>query len=254
MFKYVVSWIVSLLFLVSFGFAGKIRLEPSSGEFVARCPFSVKVMVDTEWVESNTLWFTLFVDDSLYTINGVNTDGAIYPAYTNFVKGKAWHGDKKWMSVVSMMGTTAGKNWFSGKWAFATLSISSLIWVKDLNIDIYAIPWYLGDDSNINYSSWDQIYDALTEALGAHYTFVEWVCPNPEEPLTIWENDPVLLQQNDNSLTNLEKGWEDLFARQWFSFKAFLDGVFNNIDYIIIVVLALLILFILLSLKNKKNK
>jgi hypothetical protein len=52
-------------------------------------------MVDTEGVDSNTIGVAFYIDDSVFALNELNTVGAIFPAYTSFVRGKAWHGDKK---------------------------------------------------------------------------------------------------------------------------------------------------------------
>ena len=40
--------VFALGFMISISSAGKIRLEPATGEFVAECPFEVDIMIDTE--------------------------------------------------------------------------------------------------------------------------------------------------------------------------------------------------------------
>lgn len=236
---------VSLLLLwVSTAFAGKIWLEPSWWQFISECPFEVSVMVDTEWVESNTMGVSFYIDDTIFALNELNTVWAIFPAYTSFVRGTAWHGDKKWAQTISVMGTTAQKAWFIWKWKFATLRILPLLWAKSLDIQFYAIPGFSADDSNINYASWDTIFDALTEAVGGTYTFVGGDCPAYEAPVSIPEGVPVVLKTQEK---------KTFFLHQMPFFPRMAKLFVNNINYIIILLLAVVILFVLFR-KKKDNK
>ncbi len=241
---------VSLLFLwISTAFAGKIRLEPSSWQFISQCPFEVNIMTDTEWVESNTIGVVFYIDDSVFALNELNTAWAIFPAYTSFVRGKAWHGDKKWTQTISIMGTTAQKGWFTWKGRFATLKVLPLLWTKSLDLQFYAIPGFSSDDSNINYTSWDTVLDALTQSIGGHYTFVDGTCSGYEQPVPIPEGWQVMLKTSDN---------QAFFLHQMPFFPRMARIFINNINYVIIVLLALLILFILFRKKRNddpaKNK
>jgi len=234
------------LFLwISTTFAGKLWLEPSTWQFIAKCPFEVNIMVDTEWVDSNTIWVAFYIDDSVFALNELNTQWAIFPAYTSFVRGKAWHGDKKWKQTISIMWTTAQKNWFTWKWKYATLSVLPLVWVKSLDFQFYAIPGFSADDSNINYASWNTVLDALTQAIGGTYTFVDGVCSGYGAPVPIPEDEAVILKTNNKDF---------FFAHQMPFFPRLAKMFVNNIQYIIIVILCLFILFILLKRKKDKNK
>jgi len=233
-----------LLLWISTTFAGKVWLEPSEWQFVSKCPFEVNIMVDTQWVESNTIWVVFYIDDSVFALNELDTQWAIFPAYTSFVRGKAWHGDKKWMPTISIMGTTAQKNWFKWEWKYATLKILPLVWTKSLDLQFYAIPGFSADDSNINYTSWNSVLDALTQAIGGKYTFVDWECPNYETPVIIPEDEQVILRTNNKGI---------FFLHQMPLFSMIGRALINNINYIVIVLLILFILFVLLR-KKKNNK
>jgi len=235
----------SLLFLwVSSAFAGKIRLEPSTWQFMAECPFEVNVMVDTEWVESNTIGVAFYIDDSVFALNDLNTVWGMFPAYTSFVRGKARHGDKKWAQTISIMWTTAQKKWFTGKWKFATLKILPLVGVKSLDFQFYAIPGFSADDSNIDYASWNTVLDALTEAIWGTYTFTTGDCPNYEVPVPIPEDQEVLLRTNDNGI---------FFTHQMPFFPRMRRMFVNNINYIAIAILIIFILLVAFK-KQRKNK
>jgi len=234
-----------LLLWISTTFAGKIWLEPSGWQFISECPFEVNIMADTEWVESNTIGVSFYIDDTIFALNELNTAWAMFPAYTSFVRGSAWHGDKKWAATISVMGTTAQKAWFAWKWKFATLKVLPLLWAKSLDIQFYAIPGFSADDSNINYTSWDRILDALTEAIGGSYTFVDGDCPNYEAPVPIPEDGQVMLRTNDKGI---------FFPHQMPFFPRMAKLFINNINYIIIIVLAVFILFVLLRKKKDDKK
>jgi len=241
MWKVLLSALLLLLW-ISTTFAGKIWLEPSTGQFIAKCPFDVTIMVDTQWVESNTIWVSFYIDDSVFGLNELNTVWAIFPAYTSFVRGKAWHGEKKWMQTISIMGTTAQKNGFTGKGKYATLKILPLMWVKSMNFQFYAMPWFSADDSNINYASWNTVLDALTEVIWGSYTFVDWECPAYELPIPITEGEEVILKTSDKKF---------FFVHQMWFFSRLLKLFIDNISYIAIVTLLLIILFV--AIKKKKN-
>ena len=235
-----------LLLWISTTFSWKLWLEPSTWQFIAKCPFEVNIMVDTEWVDSNTIWVSFYIDDSVFALNGLNTEWAIFPAYTSFIRGKAWHGDKKWKQTISIMWTTAQKNWFTWKWKYATLTILPLVWVKSLDFQFYAIPGFSADDSNINYASWNTVLDALTEAIGGTYTFVDGECSGYTVPVPIPEGEAVVLKTSSNDF---------FFMHQMPFFPRLAKMFINNIQYIVIVILCLFILLILLKKKDKdKNK
>ncbi len=243
---------ISLLVTVSiFGFltsivdAGKVRLEPAAGEFIAECPFEVDIMMDTEWVESNTVWISFFIDDTIFALSDLVTDGWMFPAYTSFVRWTAWHGDRKKQWTISFMWTTAKKSGVKWEWKLATLKITSLLGVKSMDFDFYAIPWFSADDSNINYLLDDNIADALVDAIWGHYTFVKWVCPDYEIPVIIAEDDEIVLMTHNSE-----------------TFKLPTDGSFTklarlfvgNVKFIIIGFLILIILFVLFKKKKEEKK
>jgi len=232
--------VVFLWFSASFG--GKIRLEPSQWEFISRCPFTVDVMVDMEWVESNTVWISFFIDDSVFALNEFDSVWGMFPAYTSFVRGSAWHGENKWKETISVMWTTAQKKGVTGKGKFVTLKILPLLWTKSMKLDFYAISWFLADDSNINYASENKIYDALTESMWWSYTFVEWECPTYENPIPITEDAPVILKTQEKKTFF----WHQMpfFSKIWTWFT-------NNVQYIFIALLVLIILVLLFAKKHK---
>ena len=225
--------------------AGKVRLEPAVGEFISECPFEVDIMMDTEGVESNTVWISFFIDDTIFALSDLITDGWMFPAYTSFVRWMAWHGDRKKQETISFMWTTAKKDGVKWKWKLATLKITSLLWVKSMDFDFYAIPWFSADDSNINYLLDGQIADALTEAIWGKYTFVKWECPNYETPVIIAEDDQVVLKTQEDDTYFVHQSSFLVRAWSWF---------LNNISYVIVWWLLLVIIIILLKKKKEEDK
>lgn len=236
--------VFALGFMISISSAGKIRLEPATGEFVAECPFEVDIMIDTEWVESNTVWISFFIDDTVFALSDLITTDWMFPAYTSFVRWMAWHGDRKKQETISFMWTTAKKSGIKWKWKLATLKMIPLLGVNSINFDFYAIPWFSADDSNINYLFEGQILDALTEAIWGYYTFVKWDCPNYETPIVIIENDEVMLKSSDNKKFKLPA---DKFIN-----KLYIIFV-GNVKYILVWLLLLAIIIVLLK-KTKKEE
>jgi len=236
---------IALIFLwFSASFAGKIRLEPSQWEFISRCPFTIDVMMDMEWVESNTVWISFFIDDSVFALNEFDSVWWMFPAYTSFVRGKARHGEYKWRETISVMWTTAQKKWVSWKGKFVTLKILPLLWTKSMKLDFYTIPGFLADDSNINYASGDKIYDALIESIWWSYTFVEGECPTYENPIPISEDTPVILKTQEN---------KTFFWHQMPFFSKIWTWLISHIQYVFIMLLILTIVILLFVKKHKHN-
>jgi len=238
-----VSAFISLLFLSSV-FAWKIWLEPAEWEFISECPFELDIMMDTEWVESNTVWVSFYIDDTVFALNNLVTENWMFPAYTSFVRSKAWHGDKKWKETISFMWTTAKKSGVKWKWKLATIKVTPLLWVNSMDFEFYAIPWFSADDSNINYLLEDKIADALTEAVWGHYTFVSWECPNYGTPVVISENDQTVLKTSDNE--NFDLPSDNIINN-------FVVIIISNIKYIWIGILLIIIFIVLLKKKKEED-
>ncbi len=237
--------IFALFVSLSFGFWAKIWLEPSGGDLISQCSNNIDIMIDTEWVETNTVGVSFYIDDTVFALNELDTVGWIFPAYTSFVRGKAWHGDRKWQQTISFMWTTAKKDWFKWKWKLATLSVIPLLGVNSFDIEFYAIPEFSADDSNINYTIDWKIYDALKEAIWSRYNIVAWECPEYNSPIIISEDDPVILKTQDK---------ETFFIHQMPFFKRIWKMLINNINYIIIITLAVIILFVFFRKKDDKKQ
>lgn len=229
---------------VSFSFVlwAKIWFEPAGWDLISQCSNNIDIMIDTEWVETNTVGVSFYIDDTVFALNDLDTVWWIFPAYTSFVRGKAWNWDKKWQQTISFMWTTAKKEWFKWKWKLATISIVPLLGVNSFDMEFYAIPEFSADDSNINYTVDWEVFDALKEAVWSRYNVVKWECPEYNAPVIISEDDQVVL-------TTSEK--EIFFIHQMPFFKRIWIFVMQNIDYIIILILIVLILWFLY--KHRKN-
>lgn len=236
--------VFALFISLSFGFWSKIWLEPSGGDLISQCSNNIDIMIDTEWVETNTVGVSFYIDDTVFALNELDTVGWIFPAYTSFVRGNAWHGEKKWQQTISFMWTTAKKEWFKWKWKLATLKVIPLLWVNSFDIEFYAIPEFSADDSNVNYTLDGEIYDALKESIWGRYNVVEWECPLYEAPVIISENDQVILKTQDK---------DTFFVHQMPFFKRIITMIVNNINYIIIIALAVFILFVFFRKKDDKK-
>jgi len=86
--------------------------------------------------------------------------------------------------------------------------------------------------------------DALTQAIGGKYTFVDGECPQYETPVPISENEPVILKTRDKGI---------FFFHQMPFFGKIGNILINNIVYIIIITLCLLILFVVFKKKKKEQ-
>jgi hypothetical protein len=232
----------ALFVSLSVGFWAKIWLEPSGWDLISQCTNNIDIMMDTDWVETNTVGVSFYIDDTVFALNDLDTVGWIFPAYTSFVRGKAWHGDRKWQQTISFMWTTASKDWFKWKWKLATLKVVPLLWVNSFDIEFYAIPEFSADDSNINYSLDWEIFDALKEAIWAKYNVVQWECPIYEAPVIISEDDQIILKTQEK---------ETFFVHQMPFFKRLWVTLAKNVNYIVITLLIALILWFLF--KNKKD-
>lgn len=242
LWKTLLLWF-ALFISISSVFWAKIWLEPSEWDLISQCPNSVDIMIDTESVETNTVGISFYMDDTSFALNELDTVWWVFPAYTSFVRWKAWHWDNKWQQTISFMWTTAKKDWFKWKWKISTLNIIPLLWVKSLDIEFYAIPEFSADDSNVNYAIDWEIYDALKEAIWGKYNIISWECPQYNSPIIISEDDQVVLT------TQTKKKF---FFHQMPFLEKIVKILINNITYISIIILVLLILFFILK-KNKKQ-
>ena len=233
----------SLFISLSFVLWSKIWLEPSEWELLSQCPNNIDVMIDTEWVETNTVGVSFYIDDTVFALNELDTVWWVFPAYTSFVRGKAWHWDRKWQQTISFMWTTAKKDWFKWKWKIATLKIIPLLGVKSFDLEFYAIPSFSADDSNVNYILNWEILDDLKEAIWAKYNVIQWECPEYNAPIIISEDSPVILTTQDK---------KTFFFHQMQFLEKLLKLLVSDVAYISILILVLLILFIIFK-KNKKQ-
>lgn len=234
-----------VLFITStFALSAKIWMEPSQGDLISQCSNEIDIMIDTEWVQTNTVGVSFYIDDTVFALNELDTVWWIFPAYTSFVRWIAWHGDKKGQQTISFMWTTARKEWFQWKWKIWTLNVVPLLWAKSFDVEFYAISWFSADDSNVNYTIDGKIYDALQEAIGWKYTIVEWDCPLYEAPVLISEYDHVVLKTQEN---------DTFFPHQMSFLKRLWNMLISNVNYIIISILVLLIILVLLKKKNHEN-
>ncbi len=243
--QYVFLSLVSLIFLWSYWYAGKIRLEPSTGTFIEQCPFEVNVMIDTEWVETTTVGISFFIDDTIFALNNFDSMWWVFPAYTPFVRGKARYWENKWKQTISIMGTTAQKKWFKWSGKFVTLKIIPLLGTKSFDIKFYDLwPNVLWDDSNINYISWDKVYDALTSIIWWSYNVIPWDCPLYEDPIPIPEDTPIILQTQSK---------KPFFLHQLPFLSKLGKWIFANLQYIIILILLILIMYFAFVKKDTKK-
>ena len=85
--------------------------------------------------------------------------------------------------------------------------------------------------------------DALTQAIGGTYTFVDGECSGYTVPVPIPEGEAVVLKTSSNDF---------FFMHQMPFFPRLAKMFINNIQYIVIVILCLFILLILIIIIDKK--
>ncbi len=213
------------------------------------CPVQIDVMINTEGQEVNSADFVLVQNDS-FVLNEINTSNGVFRTYTQPTAATAREGEFKWEKVVRLVATTAAPKGFNGDGKFLTLTITPK--TDNVNLNLYAIKDYAGDDTNLSAMVGDKAEDILTNVknIPVSYKVVEGSCTvAPLDAITLKETPTTVVAQEVENIvedtTNLNE--ENIFDTT--QTKNFFE---ENWLYLAIGVIVLIV--IILAIKPKKKK
>lgn len=210
------------------------------------CPAQIDVMINTEGEEVNSADFVLVTNDT-FVLNEINTTDGVFRTYTQPTATTAKEGDFKGKNVVRLVATTASANGFNGDGKFLSLTITPT--TDNVNLELYAIDGFAGDDTNLAVVKDGKAKDALTKALPITYKVVEGSCTvAPLEALTLEKAATTVMAEKIENVvedtTNLNE--ENIFDTTQ-------DQNFFEANWLYIAIGVVVLIVIILAIKPKKN-
>jgi len=205
-------------------------------------------MINTEGEEINSLDFVLLPNES-YILNEVKSEDGVFRTYTNPKGAIASHEDYKGKKTIRMIATTASRNGFNGDGKLLSLVITPK--TDEVNLELYAVPGYEGDDTNLVELTEDgDAIDTLNRTMPANYPATEGTCALAQMPeITLATTDiGVVAEEIENIVEDTTiLNEENVFDKD--QEKNFLE---NNWIYLA-GGLAIIIVALVLAMKPKKK-
>jgi len=228
--------------------ASTLSFSNESETLTKDCPTTIDVMVDTEWQEINSLDFVLLPNDS-FVLNEIKTNEGVFRTYTNPKKSIANQWENKGKETIRMIATTASKNGFNGDGKLLSLVITPK--QDNVNLELYAIEWYEGDDTNLIMVTDDnEAVDTLKKVTPVSYKVIEGQC-------TLATMDEITIEKQEVSVvteevTNIVEDTTDVNEENVFDKTQEKNFLQSNWIYLA-GGLAIIIIILIIALKPKET-